>query len=304
MQECRARGHHNVPTLILMDATTLYLNSSKVRRMTNLTFEGLTNLKILHLVNNIIDKVSGEELSSLSKLVELYIQNNQLSTIASDTFSLLFCLATLIVIIDKILCPNESQVTKSMFGYFFYVTIDEKENVGAAIKDFCKNMVIDHLKSISQHTLLTSFSKFCFTECTSMLNSSNLHKSLTLRTSRPASYIMCNSFEASLSQIKFCAPGAVNLLSRFDRMKTGNPLPIDITRHPSDNPAGDSETPSMIIAQSSVQYVNPLKGIWLLTLATFIALALMTVSPVHYYQLKVCFPNYSKTYILSLHHQK
>ena len=43
-----------------------------------------------------------EELSSLSKLVELYIQNNQLSTIASDTFSLLFCLATLIVIIDKI----------------------------------------------------------------------------------------------------------------------------------------------------------------------------------------------------------
>ena len=52
-----------------------------------------------------------------------------------------------------------------MFGYFFYVTVDEKENVGAAIKDFCKNM--DDLNKM-----------FCFTEYTSMLNSLNLHKSL------------------------------------------------------------------------------------------------------------------------------
>eukprot|EP00092_Neocalanus_flemingeri_P013816 GFUD01014902.1.p1 GENE.GFUD01014902.1~~GFUD01014902.1.p1 ORF type:complete len:2566 (+),score=919.79 GFUD01014902.1:685-7698(+) len=36
------------------------------------------------------------------------------------------------------LCPNKSHIDKIMFGYFFFVTVDEKENIGAAIKDFCK----------------------------------------------------------------------------------------------------------------------------------------------------------------------
>ena len=37
---------------------------------------------------------------------------------------------------------------------------------------------VDHLKSISEHRVLLTFSKFCFIECKSMLNSLNLHKSL------------------------------------------------------------------------------------------------------------------------------
>jgi len=39
-------------------------------------------------------------------------------------------------------------------------------------------------------------------------------------------------------------------------MRGGNPLFIDITWHPAGNPAGDSETSSMMIAHSSVQYVG------------------------------------------------
>jgi len=92
--------------------------------------------------------------------------------------------------------------------------------------------------------------------------------------SRPPSPLMFNSFEASLAEkvkarietkdkffsLEFFPPrtksGAVNLLSRLDRMRSGNPLFIDITWHPAGNPAGDAETSSMMIAQSSVQYVG------------------------------------------------
>merc|ERR1719244_1168994 len=86
--------------------------------------------------------------------------------------------------------------------------------------------------------------------------------------------MMFNSFEASLTEkinarieskdrffsLEFFPPrtkaGAVNLMSRFDRMRSGNPLFIDVTWHPAGNPAGDSETSSMMIAHSAVQYVG------------------------------------------------
>jgi len=85
---------------------------------------------------------------------------------------------------------------------------------------------------------------------------------------------MFNSFDASLTEkikarceskdkffsLEFFPPrtkaGAVNLLSRLDRMRVGNPLFVDITWHPAGNPAGDTETSSMMIAQSAVQYVG------------------------------------------------
>ena len=139
------------------------------------------------------------------------------------------------------LISNENHVEKIQFGYFFFVTVDEKEHVEVAIKDFsdagyesvaychecifstdaalakhkdkckniddlnrlckvvvsetpkfpdiekvflvyCPNLVllsdVEHLKSISKHTILLSFSKFCFIECKSMLNSLNIHKKL------------------------------------------------------------------------------------------------------------------------------
>jgi len=93
-------------------------------------------------------------------------------------------------------------------------------------------------------------------------------------TSRPSSPMMFNSFEATLTEkikarieskdkffsLEFFPPrtkaGAVNLMSRFDRMRSGNPLFIDVTWHPAGNPAGDSETSSMMIAHSAVQYVG------------------------------------------------
>uniref|UniRef100_A0AAV2M1P8 Methylenetetrahydrofolate reductase (NADPH) n=1 Tax=Knipowitschia caucasica TaxID=637954 RepID=A0AAV2M1P8_KNICA len=50
------------------------------------------------------------------------------------------------------------------------------------------------------------------------------------------------------------ASGAVNLISRFDRMGAGGPLFIDITWHPSGDPGSDKETSSMMIASTAVNY--------------------------------------------------
>ncbi|KTG39355.1 hypothetical protein cypCar_00030078 [Cyprinus carpio] len=50
------------------------------------------------------------------------------------------------------------------------------------------------------------------------------------------------------------APGAVNLISRFDRMGSGGPLFIDVTWHPAGDPGSDKETSSMMIASTAVNY--------------------------------------------------
>ena len=50
--------------------------------------------------------------------------------------------------------------------------------------------------------------------------------------------------------------GAINLLSRLERMNGGHPLFVDITWHPAGNPDGDSETSSSMIAQSAINYVG------------------------------------------------
>uniref|UniRef100_A0A8C5QIR5 Methylenetetrahydrofolate reductase (NADPH) n=1 Tax=Leptobrachium leishanense TaxID=445787 RepID=A0A8C5QIR5_9ANUR len=50
------------------------------------------------------------------------------------------------------------------------------------------------------------------------------------------------------------APGAVNLISRFDRMGSGGPLFIDVTWHPAGEPSSDKETSSMIIASTAVNF--------------------------------------------------
>lgn len=96
----------------------------------------------------------------------------------------------------------------------------------------------------------------------------------TPSSSRPASPLMYSTFTTSLADkvrtrveskdkffsLEFFPPrtkaGAVNLISRFDRMRAGNPMFIDVTWHPAGNPAGDSETSSMMITHSAVQYVG------------------------------------------------
>ncbi|XP_075695466.1 methylenetetrahydrofolate reductase (NADPH) [Rhinoderma darwinii] len=50
------------------------------------------------------------------------------------------------------------------------------------------------------------------------------------------------------------ASGAVNLISRFDRMGSGGPLFIDVTWHPAGDPGSDKETSSMIIASTAVKF--------------------------------------------------
>ncbi|XP_063799944.1 methylenetetrahydrofolate reductase (NADPH) [Pseudophryne corroboree] len=48
--------------------------------------------------------------------------------------------------------------------------------------------------------------------------------------------------------------GAVNLLSRFDRMGCGGPLFIDVTWHPAGDPGSDKDTSSMVIASTAVNF--------------------------------------------------
>jgi len=97
---------------------------------------------------------------------------------------------------------------------------------------------------------------------------------ITRESSRAPSPVNYNSFDATLMEkikarcdskdkfysLEFFPPrtkaGATNLISRLDRMRAGNPLFVDVTWHPAGNPAGDSETSSMMIAHSAVQYVG------------------------------------------------
>uniref|UniRef100_A0ABM5EKD0 methylenetetrahydrofolate reductase (NADPH) n=1 Tax=Pogona vitticeps TaxID=103695 RepID=A0ABM5EKD0_9SAUR len=50
------------------------------------------------------------------------------------------------------------------------------------------------------------------------------------------------------------ANGAVNLISRFDRMGVGGPLFIDVTWHPAGDPGSNKETSSLTIASTALNY--------------------------------------------------
>jgi methylenetetrahydrofolate reductase (NADPH) len=58
--------------------------------------------------------------------------------------------------------------------------------------------------------------------------------------------------------------GAINLISRMERMGMGSPLFVDVTWHPAGNPSGDSETSSTMIAHSAGTYLGPIlqNSIW------------------------------------------
>ncbi len=96
--------------------------------------------------------------------------------------------------------------------------------------------------------------------------------SVTPTTPRASSPVMINSFSSTLMEkiqarmqsrdkfysLEFFPPrtkaGAVNLMARLERMGMGGPLFVDITWHPAGNPAGDTETSSMMIAHSALNY--------------------------------------------------
>ena len=117
--QCSARGHAEVPALIPMDATSvfldgnglrnlsgqiflgrsrmksLYLNNSYVTEVSNNTFLGLMDLQLLDLGGNELQQLEGEEFTDLVNLRELYLQSNKLQHIAEEVFRPLKSLSVL-----------------------------------------------------------------------------------------------------------------------------------------------------------------------------------------------------------------
>ena len=114
------RDHTDIPPLIPMDATAiyldgnnftgtlesqafigrkrvqyLYLNHSQIEAINNQTFNGLTELEVLHLEDNHIRRLEGYEFGNLTSLRQLFLHNNQLSYMDSRTFSSLSSLEVL-----------------------------------------------------------------------------------------------------------------------------------------------------------------------------------------------------------------
>jgi hypothetical protein len=111
------RGHLEIPPLIPMDATTiyldgnnftgmlesqafigrkrvinLYLNGSRIEAINNQTFNGLTELEVLYLQDNVIQRLQGYEFSNLTSLIQLNLENNRLVYIDAMVFSTLVSL--------------------------------------------------------------------------------------------------------------------------------------------------------------------------------------------------------------------
>lgn len=108
--ECSGAGYTEMPSNIPMDTTELYIdgndlgelsehsfigrknlkvlyaNHSNIQVIYNTTFHGLRKLTTLHLENNMIARFNGHELAALENLRELYLQNNQISFIGNATF--------------------------------------------------------------------------------------------------------------------------------------------------------------------------------------------------------------------------
>lgn len=109
--ECSSAGYTEMPANIPMDTTELYIdgnnfgelsehsfigrknlkvlyaNNSNIQVIYNTTFHGLKKLTTLHLEDNKILRFLGHELSALDNLRELYLQNNRISYIGNRTFA-------------------------------------------------------------------------------------------------------------------------------------------------------------------------------------------------------------------------
>ena len=117
---CSSRGHLNIPHLLPMDATAvyldgnnftgtlesqafigrkrvreLYLNNSMIEAINNQTFNGLTELEVMHLESNLIRRLEGYEFGNLTSLLLLRLDNNVISFIDPGTFSPLVSLQEL-----------------------------------------------------------------------------------------------------------------------------------------------------------------------------------------------------------------
>ena len=145
--QCSMRDHIDIPPLIPMDATSIYLdgnnftgtlesqafigrkkvqhlflNGSQIEAINNQTFNGLTELEVLHLEDNYIVRLEGYEFGNLTSLKQLYLQDNRLTFIHALTFSSLVSLEELHLngnqlsnypVWDLIVLPSLSHVTVS-----------------------------------------------------------------------------------------------------------------------------------------------------------------------------------------------
>ncbi|XP_040577098.1 toll-like receptor Tollo [Lepeophtheirus salmonis] len=118
--QCSHRNHALVPPLIPMDATNIYmdgnnftglldtqsfigrkrissmfLNNSNIGGIDNQTFNGLMELKILHLEDNQVQRLEGYEFVNISSLQELYLHRNRIEYIHERTFDNLLSLRIL-----------------------------------------------------------------------------------------------------------------------------------------------------------------------------------------------------------------
>jgi hypothetical protein len=109
--QCSNRDHMDIPPLIPMDATSIYLdgnnfgnfisqsfigrrklrslflNSSKIVSIGKKTFNGLSELEILHLEDNWISEINGVEFENLTSLRELYLHDNRIFHIDQAAFA-------------------------------------------------------------------------------------------------------------------------------------------------------------------------------------------------------------------------
>ena len=108
--QCSSRDHTDVPPLIPMDATSIYLdgnnlgnftsqafigrrkvsrlflNGSKIVSIGDKTFNGLSELEILHLEHNWISQIDGVGFGNLTFLMELYLHDNRIGYIDQGAF--------------------------------------------------------------------------------------------------------------------------------------------------------------------------------------------------------------------------
>ena len=65
----------------------MYLNNSNIASLNNFSLEGLSSVRVLHLEDNRLSRLEGQELATLTEIKELYLQHNLLEFIHPDTFS-------------------------------------------------------------------------------------------------------------------------------------------------------------------------------------------------------------------------
>ncbi|XP_076170370.1 toll-like receptor Tollo [Ptiloglossa arizonensis] len=108
--DCSNAGYKHVPERIPMDATeiyldgnelgdlgshvfigkrrleVLYLNNSGIAAIHNCTFNGASELRVLHLEDNALRELRGFEFDQLERMSELYLDHNAIATVGNTTF--------------------------------------------------------------------------------------------------------------------------------------------------------------------------------------------------------------------------